>query len=143
MNNEIALIYAPYPNQNVQKMKVALIRMGVRIQMVEKDMLDQKLCDLLKLSEEELNAYALDKNDIFMKHENENDEVCFNPEEFHDVVLVMYQFTSRKIDQMLLNFRKSKIPKVNLKAVVTKHNIQWKFHDLIEELMREHKAYNS
>ena len=37
-------------------------------------------------------------------------------------MLVMKDFTSRRIDTLLLNLRKAKVPKINLKAIVTEQN---------------------
>ena len=57
-------------------------------------------------------------------------------------VLVMRDFTSRRIDALLLNLRKAKVPKINLKAVVTEQNAGWSFYHLYEEIGEEHRRMN-
>ncbi len=55
-------------------------------------------------------------------------------------VLVMHNFTSRRIDELLLNLRKAGVPRIALKAVVTEHNSHWTFYHLYEEIKKEHEA---
>ena len=57
-------------------------------------------------------------------------------------VLVMRDFTSRRIDALLLNLRKAKVPKINLKAIVTEQNAGWSFYHLYEEIGEEHRLMN-
>ena len=38
--------------------------------------------------------------------------------------------------------RKQKIPKINLKAMLTEHNVKWDSMTLHDELAREHEAMN-
>lgn len=55
-------------------------------------------------------------------------------------VLVMHNFTSRRIDELLLNLRKAGVPRIALKAVVTEDNSRWTFYHLYEEIKKEHEA---
>ena len=57
-------------------------------------------------------------------------------------MLVMKDFTSRRIDTLLLNLRKAKVPKINLKAIVTEQNAGWSFYHLYEEIGEEHRRMN-
>ncbi len=57
-------------------------------------------------------------------------------------MLVMKDFTSRRIDTLLLNLRKAKVPKINLKAVVTEQNAGWSFYHLYEKIGEEHRKMN-
>ena len=54
--------------------------------------------------------------------------------EITEPMLVMRDFTSRRIDTLLLNLRKAKVPKINLKAIVTEQNAGWSFYHLYEEI---------
>ena len=54
-------------------------------------------------------------------------------------MLVMKNFTSRRIDEMLAAFRKAGIPRIELKAVITDTNQSWPFYQLYEELKKEHE----
>lgn len=55
-------------------------------------------------------------------------------------VLVMKNFTSRRIDELLLNLKRAKVPRIALKAVITKDNCSWSFYKLYLELKKEHEA---
>ena len=55
-------------------------------------------------------------------------------------MLVMHQFTGRRIDALLAAMRKAGVPKIALKAIVTESNCDWKFCELYEELKKEHAA---
>ena len=48
--------------------------------------------------------------------------------EITEPMLVMRDFTGRRIDTLLLNLRKAKVPKINLKAIVTEQNAGWSFY---------------
>ena len=54
----------------------------------------------------------------------------------------MKDFTGRRIDTLLLNLRKAKVPKINLKAIVTEQNAAWSFYHLYEEIKEEHRKMN-
>ena len=43
---------------------------------------------------------------------------------------------------LLLNLRKAKVPKINLKAIVTEQNAGWSFYHLYEEIGEEHRLMN-
>ena len=57
-------------------------------------------------------------------------------------VPVFAGFTGQKLDQFLNAMRKQKIPKINLKAMLTEHNVKWDSMTLHDELAREHEAMN-
>lgn len=60
--------------------------------------------------------------------------------DFHDEMLVFSGFTNSMLDHFLSEYRKMRIPKTNLKAVITEHNISWSSIALHDELQREHEA---
>ena len=62
--------------------------------------------------------------------------------EITEPMLVMRDFTGRRIDTLLLNLRKAKVPKINLKAIVTEQNAGWSFYHLYEEIGEEHRRMN-
>ena len=62
--------------------------------------------------------------------------------EITEPMLVMRDFTGRRIDTLLLNLRKAKVPKINLKAIVTEQNAGWSFYHLYEEIGEEHRLMN-
>lgn len=59
-----------------------------------------------------------------------------------DEVLILKNFTGRRIDAMLAALKKAGVPSIALKAVVTEHNLGWTFAALAEELRQEHEAFH-
>lgn len=55
-------------------------------------------------------------------------------------MMVLKQFSNRRLDELLLNLRKAGVPKIGLKAVLTEHNSGWTFYHLYEELKEEHET---
>ena len=60
--------------------------------------------------------------------------------ELEEEMLVMKNFTNRRIDELLAGLRRAGVPKVELKAVVTETNCGWTFYALYEELKKEREA---
>ena len=58
-------------------------------------------------------------------------------------MLVLKQFSSRRIDELLLNLRKAGVPRISLKAVLTEHNCGWTFYALYNELREEHEKMSA
>ncbi|HIT90497.1 MAG TPA: DUF3783 domain-containing protein, partial [Candidatus Merdenecus merdavium] len=54
-------------------------------------------------------------------------------------MMVMKGLSSAKIDQIILQFRKNGIGKINLKAVITPSNQSWNSLELYEEIKKEHQ----
>ena len=54
-------------------------------------------------------------------------------------MLVMKNFTSRKIDELILAIRKAGLKKIELKAVGTPTNAGWTFYKLYEEIREERR----
>lgn len=63
------------------------------------------------------------------------------PEKIPDMdeeILVMLNFTSSRIDELLRQLKKAGISKIELKAVVTETNCKWTFYKLYQEIKEEH-----
>ena len=54
-------------------------------------------------------------------------------------MLILRQFTGRRLDQLLLNLRKAGVSRIDLKAVVTEENSSWPLWKLYQELKQEHE----
>lgn len=121
MRNEMVLYYSPAPRPYVAKLKGVLVRMGVRIRNLGTDQVNQRVGYLAGMPGFE---------------EEHNPSVPL----IEDEVLVMKNFTSRRIDELLMNLRKAGVPKIALKAVITEQNSKWTFYQLYEELKEEHTA---
>ena len=118
---EMVLYYNTVQNPNVAKLKGVLVRMGVRIKNITPEQVTQTVGYLAGLE-----GYP----------ESEMPEVLPVIEE---EMLVMRGFTSRRMDELLMNLRKAGVPKIALKAVVTESNCGWSFYHLYEEIREEHE----
>ena len=105
-------------------MKSVLVRMGVKIRNVAPDQVLESVGYLAGVPG-------------FEKRETEE-----KLPEITEPMLVMRDFTGRRIDTLLLNLRKAKVPKINLKAIVTEQNAGWSFYHLYEEIGEEHRLMN-
>ena len=118
---EMVLYYNTVQNPNVAKLKGVLVRMGVRIKNITPEQVTQTVGYLAGIE-----GYP----------ESEIPEVLPVIEE---EMLVMRGFTSRRMDELLMNLRKAGVPKIALKAVVTESNCGWSSYHLYEEIREEHK----
>ena len=58
---------------------------------------------------------------------------------FSEEMMVLKGFTDGQLNDMLRAFRRERLEKVNLKAVLTDTNREWNSLELYEELKREHE----
>ena len=122
---EMILYYQPEKdkqsgnNTKAAKLKAVLVRMGIRIKNISPEQVNQTVGYLAGFDGFE---------------EKEQEECPYVEEE----ILVMKNFSNRRIDELLLNLRRAGVPKIDLKAVITDINCNWKFYDLYLELKKEH-----
>lgn len=122
---EMVLYYQPEKDRQsgndtkAAKLKAVLVRMGIRIKNISPEQVNQTVGYLAGL-------------DGFEEKEQEG---CPGVEE---EILVMKNFSNRRIDELLLNLRGAGVPKIDLKAVITDTNCKWNFYDLYLELKKEH-----
>lgn len=119
---EMVLYYTPEQSEKVTKLKGVLVRMGVRIKNILPEQVTQQVGYLAGLE-----GYEAQPADGEMLLPSIGEEV-----------MVMHRFTSRRIDELLLNLKKAGVAKVELKAIVTESNCPWTFYQLYEELKEEH-----
>lgn len=110
-------------DQQVRLLKSVFIRMGIRIKNIRQDQVLEQVGYLAGMPG-------------FSKREDAGEETAPN---ITGDMLVLHQFTSARVDQLLLNLRKAGVPKVDLKAVITPQNAGWTFYHLYEELKEEHE----
>ena len=60
------------------------------------------------------------------------------PPVIEEEILVMKNFSGRRVDELLFHLRKAGVSKIELKAVVTESNSQWTFYELYQEIKEEH-----
>lgn len=119
---ETVLYYTPDPQDSAAKLKGVLVRMGIRIRNVAPDQVLEQVGALagmpgFRLQEERGTALAV----------------------IPQKMLVMYRFSSQRMDELLRNLRKAGVPRIDLKAVITESNCQWTFYHLYEEISEEHR----
>ena len=123
---EMVLYYTPNQSPYAAKLKGVLVRMGIRIKNITPEQTGELVGTLAGMS-----GFAADLTDTA-----DQNPIPQIPEE----ILVMKNFTGRRIDELLLNLRKAGVPKIALKAVVTEQNSHWTFYQLYEEIKKEHLA---
>lgn len=130
---ELVLYYStgdPRMKKQEMMMKSVLVRMGVKIRNVAPDQVMESVGYLAGVP-------GFEKREVLQQPEAEE-----KIPQITEQMLVMKDFTSRRIDTLLLNLRKAKVPKINLKAIVTEHNAGWSFYHLYEEIGEEHRRMN-
>ena len=125
VTKEMALYYQPEKDKQggndtkAAKLKSVLVRMGIRIKNISPDQTSQTVGYLAGYDgfEEQIGEEAV-------------------PVE--EEILVMMNFSNRRIDELLMSLKRAGVPKIALKAVITDTNCKWKFSDLYQELKKEH-----
>ncbi|MBS7009753.1 DUF3783 domain-containing protein [Anaerostipes sp.] len=120
-SGKAVLLYNLDNSDRARKIKYILIRMGVRIKNVKKE-------DYLKPIGALAGAAGA-----------EADDSIYDGPGFAEEMLVMKGFTGREIDELILRFRKEKLDKIDLKAVMTDTNQTWDSITLYENLREEHE----
>jgi hypothetical protein len=124
---EMVLYYQPEKDRQsgndtkAAKLKAVLVRMGIRIKNISPDQVGQTI------------GYLAGFDGFEETEQMESPDV-------EEEILVMKNFSNRRIDELLSNLRRAGVPKIDLKAVITDTNCKWKFYDLYLELKEEHDA---
>lgn len=118
---ETVYLYNFKKQEEVRKIKFVMVKLGIRIKMIDSTVINQKVGYIADVPGFELET---------------RDPISL---EIDAPVLLMKGFTGRAIDQLLLGLRKAGVPKIGLKAVINQTNQEWYFADLVNELNREHQ----
>lgn len=127
VKKETVLYYSPEKDSQkgndtrIARLKGVLVRMGIRIKNISSDQTDQTIGYLAGL-------------DGFGEHPAGGCPVV------EEEVLIMKNFTSSRIDELLMNLKRSGVSKIALKAVITDTNSKWSFYELYQELKKEHET---
>lgn len=122
---EVVLYYNPGNAPKPALMKSVLVRMGIRIKNVTNEQTGETIGSLLGMEQQGKPDEAGEKTDGVIEEQ----------------MLVLHQFTERRLDQLLFQLRKAGVPKIELKAIVTEQNSQWTLYQLYEELRKEREAF--
>ena len=120
VSRETVLYYDPRGGEQTAVLKSILVQMGARIKNVAPDAVGQTVGCLLGRKG-------------FDARENPEAPTLAEP------MLVLDGFTDKRLEILLREMKKHGVS-VPYKAIVTETNIGWIFHQLYEELAREHEA---
>ena len=118
----------PETMKHVAMMKSVLVRMGIRIRNIGPEQVLETVGYLAGMD----GLQVLDK----APEGKEAAGLPVIPVE----MMVLKQFSNRRLDELLMNLRKAGVPRIGLKAVLTEHNSTWTFYHLYEELKEEHET---
>lgn len=119
---ELVLLYEINGKDREKKLKLILVKLGIRIKIVQKEEYLEPLAYLAKIKESEAGGEV------------------YEGEPLGDEMMVLVGFSSVRIDILLSEIRKAKLDRINLKAVLTDYNKGWNSIQLCEELKKEHEA---
>lgn len=119
---ETVLLYNIKEKALQKKYQMVCLKLGIRVRAVTKEQLL-----------EPVGVLAGDKTTPLTGK-------VYEGEGFLEPMMIMKGFSSQLLDQYLLALRKEKIPKVDLKAVLTEYNKGWDSLKLYEELKKEHET---
>lgn len=120
VSRETVLYYDPAGGERAAALKAILVQMGARIKNVPPEAVGQTVGCLLGRKG-------------YDARENPEAPVLTEP------VLVLDGFTDKRLEILLREMKKHGVS-VAYKAIVTETNIGWLFHQLYDELAREHAA---
>lgn len=117
---ETLLVYNMQNTSKGKLLKLICMQLGIRVRVVEKEEFLQPIGYLAGLKGVEPS------------------EERFDGEGFDDEMLILSGFTSNRMDLLFGMFRRQKMERIALKAVVTEHNWSWDSSRLHDELRQEH-----
>ena len=121
VGGETVLLYN-LNNEKGRKIRFLLVRLGMRIRVIEKEDYGKPLGVLAGMKDVTL--------------ENEDAPV----EDFDEEMMVLYRFSDKRLDAFLQGMRKEGIERVDLKAVWTPTNCRWNSWQLFQEIQEEHRT---
>lgn len=120
-SGETVLLYN-LNNEKGRKIRFLLVRMGMRIRIVNPDEYGIPVGTLAGMKD--------------IVPEDEDAPV----EAFSDEMLVMKGFSNSRLDQFLKGMQKAGVERINYKAILTPTNCQWNSWKLYQEIRKEHEA---
>lgn len=134
---ETVLYYHAGDPKDARTLYGMLIRLGIRIRKVEPEQVLESVGYLAGMPGYEPASERV-SGEACVEEGRENAGAGTVVPIIPESVLVMRNFTSSRMDFLLYNLRKAKLPPIPMKAVVTPTNAGWSFYQLYEELKEEH-----
>lgn len=117
---ETLLVYNMQNTGKGKLLKLICMQLGIRVRVVEKEEFLQPIGYLAGLKGAQPS------------------EECYDGEGFTDEMLILSGFTRNRMDLLFAAFKRQKMERIALKAVVTEHNWSWDSIRLHDELQQEH-----
>lgn len=117
---ETVLVYNMQNTGKGKLLKLICMQLGIRVRAVEREEFLQPIGYLAGLKGVEPSSKRYDG------------------EGFTDEMLILSGFTGKRMDLLFAAFRRQKMERIALKAVVTEHNWSWDSISLHNELRQEH-----
>lgn len=117
---EMVLLYN-LGSEKDRKIKMVFLKMGIKMKVIKKEQYNQKI------------GYLADIKGF------EKEEDLYVGDGFTEEMIVMRDFSNKRLDEMLYQFRKDGIGTIDLKAVITESNQNWTSLELYEEIRQEHE----
>lgn len=124
---ETVLYYAPENTAHVGLLKGVLVQMRIRIRNLTPGRCEKKIGILAGLEGFEDSPVQ----------ETGSQQAFSVP--IQEELLVLSGFTDERLDELLERLKKAGVPRIGLKAVVTKTNAQWTVYELYSHLLQERR----
>lgn len=133
MKGEKVLLYNVKGTEIGKKLQPVLLRLGVRIRVVEESEYDLPMGQLagVDMTGAEAEGAGIDP---------ETGRVPDAAAELTEPMMVLCGFTSGRLDELLAQMRRGGVPRIGLKAMLTATNRYWTSRQLYTELGREREA---
>lgn len=130
---EIALYHAPRQMAHTSLLKGVLVQMGVRIKNLTPDRCGKRIGFLVGMEGYEDSP----ETDNSQETNGTGQQAAAQPALMTEEMLVLGGFTDERLDELLGRMRKSGVPKIKLKAIVTETNADWTVYELYRQLQLE------
>lgn len=139
---ETVLYYHPEGKPPSSRMTGVLFRMKIRIRKVGLEEIRETVGFLAGMKGfEKRDATAFSEQDAATPEPDERgDGPAGAPLAIEDEMLVLSNISSSRLNELLAQFKRAGVPRINLKAMVTPTNCKWSFYELYREIKEEHEA---
>lgn len=124
---EKVLLYHFKGTDEAKRLQPVLLRMGIRVKMVEPEEYGVPLGILAGIKD-------------FQPEEGGKTEPEAGEEDFPEQMMVMCGLAGNRVDELLNRMKKGGVPRIALKAMLTPTNQFWNSRELYHELKMEHEA---
>lgn len=138
MANPMILFYN-LDNEKGKKLKYLCLKHKIKIRNVEKAQYSTPIGNLVGFPIPDVFPDASDVQNADTDSSASPEAAASMPQDFTDEMLVFCGFTGQLLDTFLQEFKKNRIPRIALKAVLTEQNLLWNSYVLHDELAKEHQ----